>query len=99
MMSEDNSQAYEIIEKGDLVMLRTLVETDSDHYMRWQTQGEWRSLDAPWAQNVTEEKQDKESGKQPTNTQDDSAPKKQASIQDDSIPKKRAVIATLKNKL
>jgi RimJ/RimL family protein N-acetyltransferase len=98
MMSEDNNQVYEIIEKGDLVMLRTLVETDRDHYIRWQTQGEWRLLDAPWAQNVTEEKKDQESGKQPTKTQDDSVPKKQASIQDDSIPKKRAVIATLKNK-
>ena len=97
-MSKDNHQEYEIIEKGDLVMLRTLVETDRDQYIRWQTQGEWRLLDAPWAQNVTEEKKDKESGKQPTNTQDDSVPKKQASIQDDSIPKKRAVIATLKNK-
>jgi len=40
-MSEDNNQAYEIIEKGDLVMLRTLVETDGDHYMRWQTQGDF----------------------------------------------------------
>ena len=54
---------YEFIEKGDLVMLRTLVETDIHHYKRWQTQGEWRLLDAPWAQNVTEEKKDKESRK------------------------------------
>jgi RimJ/RimL family protein N-acetyltransferase len=96
-MSKDNNQEYELIEKGDLVMLRTLMETDRAHYMRWQTQGKWRLLDAPWAQNVTEEKKDTESGKQQTNTQDDSAPKKQASIQDDSIPKKRAVIATLEN--
>jgi predicted Holliday junction resolvase-like endonuclease len=86
MMSKDNNQEYEIIEKGDLVMLRTLVETDRDHYNRWQTQGEWRLLDAPWAQNVTEEKKDKESSK------------KQPNLQDDSVPKKRAVIATLENK-
>ncbi len=85
-MSIDNNQAYEIIEKGDLVMLRTLVVTDRPHYNRWQTQGEWRLLDASWPQNVNEE--NKESGKLPTATQDDSGPKKQASIQDDSIPKK-----------
>ncbi len=85
-MSEKNNKEYEIIEKGDLVMLRTLVETDIDHYKRWQTQGEWRLLDAPWAQNVTEEKKDKESRKKQTNTQDD------------SVPKKRAIIATLENK-
>ena len=67
MMPKDNNQEYEIIEKGDLVLLRTLVETDIDHYKRWQTQGEWRLLDAPWAQNVTEAKKDKESGKEQTN--------------------------------
>ena len=97
-MSKDNNPTYEIIEKGDLVMLRTLVETDRDDYMRWQTQGEWRLLDAPWAQNTNEEKKDKESEKQQTNTQDNTAPKKQAGLKDDSVPKKRAVIATLNNK-
>ena len=97
-MSEDNSQEYELIAKGDLVMLRTIVATDRDHYLRWQTQGEWRLLDSPWAQETTEEKKAEENNKQQTNTQDDPAPKKQASIIDDSIPKKRAVIATLDNK-
>jgi RimJ/RimL family protein N-acetyltransferase len=97
-MSKENNQEYEIIGKGDLVMLRTLVKTDRDQYMRWQTQGEWRLLDAPWALEATEEKRGEENSKQQKNTQDDSAPKKQASIQDDSIPKKRAVIATLENK-
>jgi RimJ/RimL family protein N-acetyltransferase len=97
-MSKDNKQEYEIIGKGDLVMLRTLIVTDRDHYERWQTQGEWRSLDAPWAQSVTEEKRNQDDKKKQTNTQDDPAPKKQASIQDDSVPKKRAVIATLENK-
>jgi RimJ/RimL family protein N-acetyltransferase len=97
-MSKENNQSYEIIGKGDLVMLRTLVETDREHWMRWQTQGEWRLLDSPWAQQITEEKKDVESGKQPTSTQDDSASEKPASLQDDSIPKKRAVIATLENK-
>jgi len=88
-MSKDNNQEYEIIEKGDLVMLRTLAETDINHYKRWQTQGEWRLLDAPWAQNVTEEKEEKE---------DKESRKKQTNIQDDSVPKKRAIIATLENK-
>ena len=97
-MLKDNNQAYEIIENGDLIMLRTLVETDRDVYMRWQTQGEWQLLDAPWAQNTTEEKKDNERKKKQTNTQDDSAPKNQTSLKDDSVPKKRAVIATIENK-
>lgn len=96
-MFEDNNQAYELIAKGELVMLRTLVETDIHHYMRWQTQGEWRLLDAPWEHNKTEEKKAKERSKKQINTQDDSAPKNQASIKDDTVPKKRAVIATLEN--
>ena len=98
MMSKDNKKAYELIAKGDLVMLRTITETDREHYMRWQTQGEWRLLDAPWAQSKLEEKKDKESSKQQTKTEEDTAPKKQASIIDDEVPKKRAVIATLENK-
>jgi len=97
-MLKDNNQEYELMAKGDLVMLRTIVASDRAHYMRWQTQGEWRSLDAPWAQSETEEQKADESGKGQTNAQDDSAPKEQASIQDDSIPKKRAVIATLEDK-
>ena len=70
-MSKENNQDYELIEKGDLVMLRTLVETDRHHYMRWQTQGEWRSLDAPWEQNKPEEKKDEKKSKKPTTTQED----------------------------
>jgi RimJ/RimL family protein N-acetyltransferase len=86
MMSNNNIREYEIIGKGDLVMLRTLVETDRDHHKRWQTQGEWLLLDAPWARIVSEEEQ----------KQDDST--KKPSLLDDSIPKKRAIIATLDNK-
>lgn len=96
-MSKDNNQEFEIIAKGELVILRPIVVTDRDHYMRWQTQGEWRSLDAPWERYATEEKKD-EARNQRTNTQGDSAPQEQASIQDDSVPKKRAVITTLENK-
>jgi len=96
-MSKDINQEFEIIAKGELVILRPIVVTDRDHYMRWQTQGEWRSLDAPWERYATEEKKD-EARNQRTNTQGDSAPQEQASIQDDSVPKKRAVITTLENK-
>jgi hypothetical protein len=32
-MSKDDHQEYEIISRGDLVMLRTLVETDRDHLL------------------------------------------------------------------
>jgi len=67
-------------------MLRTLVETDRNHYEHWQTQGEWRLLDAPWERNVNEEKKEKESRKKQTNTHED------------SVPIKLAIIATLENK-
>jgi len=97
-MSKDSNQEYEIIAKGELVMLRPILVTDRAHWDRWQTQGEWRSLDAPWAQTPPEEKKEKESGKKESNTQDDPAPKPQASIQDDEVPKRRAVIATLDDK-
>jgi RimJ/RimL family protein N-acetyltransferase len=82
-MSKDNNQEYEIIEKGDLVMLRSIVATDREHWVRWQTQGEWLLLDAPWEQNGSEEEKKQDDEKRP------------ASIQDDAVPKTRAVIATL----
>jgi RimJ/RimL family protein N-acetyltransferase len=56
IMSTDKNQGYEIIAKGELVMLRTHIETDRAYYQRWQTEGEWRSLDAPWAQNQADRK-------------------------------------------
>lgn len=43
-MSTDNEKGFEVISRGDLVMLRTLVKTDRDHYQRWQTEGEWLDL-------------------------------------------------------
>lgn len=95
-MSKGNNQAYELIAKGDLVMLRTHVDTDRQHYLRWQTQGEWRLLDTPWEQE-NEEKQTEERSKKPTSPKAESPPKKQASIKDDASPKKRAIIATLEN--
>ncbi len=83
-MSNKVQQGFEIQSKGDLVMLRSFIETDRGHYKRWQTQGEWLSLDAPWARGVTEEKQEKR--------------KKQKGAQIDSDIAKMAVIATLDNK-
>jgi RimJ/RimL family protein N-acetyltransferase len=83
MMSRDNNQEYEIIEKGDLVMLRPILATDREHWERWQIQGEWLLLDAPWERIMSEEEKKQDDEKRP------------ASIQDDSVPKKRAVIATL----
>ena len=80
-MSEVRERGFEILGKGDLVMLRTRVETDGAHYKRWQTQGEWLLLDAPWARIVKEEKQDRR--------------KKQTRAHHDSNPQFMAVIATL----
>ena len=77
---------YEIIAKGNLVMLRTHIETDRTPYQRWQAEGEWRSLDAPWEQSNTGKKQNQDKRK------------KQSPIDDDSSPQKIAVIATLENK-
>jgi len=85
-MSTDKNQGYEIIAKGEHVMLRTLVETDRAHYKRWQTEGEWRSLDAPWERNKIENKQNQSDGK------------KQSPVEDDKGPKRMSVIATLENK-
>ena len=85
-MSEDNHQDYEIIAKGDLVMLRTHLETDRTPYQRWQTEGEWRSLDAPWERNKVEKKQN-QGDKQ-----------KKSPVEEDTAPQKMAVIATLENK-
>ena len=86
-MSKDNKEGYEIVSKGDLVMLRTRVETDRDVYKKhWLKQGEWLLYDAPWAQSENKEDQNQESRKKQTN------------IQDDSVPKRWAIIATLDNK-
>jgi RimJ/RimL family protein N-acetyltransferase len=37
-----------VVAKGTLVFLRDLIPSDADHYLRWQSSGEWRSFDAPW---------------------------------------------------
>ena len=38
-MLKENNQGNEIIAKGDLVMHRRHMQTDRDHYQRWQNQG------------------------------------------------------------
>lgn len=83
-MSNKNGQPYEIIARGDLIMLRQHLEMDRDPYKRWQTQGVWREFDAPWDQNKPDnQKQEKH--------------KERKQIIDDSGPRKMAVIATLEN--
>jgi RimJ/RimL family protein N-acetyltransferase len=84
-MSINTDPGYEILSEGDLVILRTPVKEDRQHYLRWQTQGEWRAYDAPWEQPGHEENQTKEEKKP------------QAVRPDDSGPQKMAVITTLEN--
>ena len=73
IMTKDKNRDYEIIAKGEHVILRTIIETDRAHYQRWQTLGEWRSLDAPW-------EQDQAGRKKESPIEDDPAPKKMAVI-------------------
>lgn len=85
-MSTDMDPGYEIIAVGELVMLRTIIEADRAYYQRWQTQGEWRSMDAPWTQSKGEKKKEQ------------TDQKKQSPMEDDGGPQKMSVIATLENK-
>jgi RimJ/RimL family protein N-acetyltransferase len=85
-MPKGNDKDFEIISKGDHVILRTHIETERDQYKRWQTQGEWLSLDAPWARSGPEE------------ASDHAGNKKESSIQEDEGPKIFAIIATVDNK-
>jgi len=56
-MTKDMDQKYGINARGELLMLRTHIETDQAHFQPWQTWGEWRSLDAPWERNKVEKTQ------------------------------------------
>ena len=85
-MSKEKSLEYANIAKGELVIIRTHIETDRPHYQRWQTEGEWRAFDAPWERNKVEKKQNH--GDQ----------KKQLPIKEETGPNRMAVIATLENK-
>jgi len=84
-MEKDNNQDYEIMAMGNLVMLRTHLETDRVPYQRWQVKGEWRTLDAPWEHSKPKQNQNKEKNKQKP-------------IEEDPSPNRMAVIATLENK-
>ena len=85
-MVKEPNQGYEIIAKGELVMLRPHMKSDGIPYQRWQNQGEWRSLDAPWEQTKDDKKQDQ-------------GQRKKKSLEEDSpAPQKMAVIATFANK-
>ncbi len=37
-----------VLAQGKLVFLRDPIPSDADHYLRWQTSGEWSRYDAPW---------------------------------------------------
>lgn len=84
-MAKDTDQGYEIIAKGEHVILRSHIPTDRVHYLRWQTEGEWRSLDAPWERNKVEKKQN----------QGDK--KKKSPIKEETDPNRMSIIATLEN--
>ncbi len=86
-MSAENDPGYKLLARGDCVMLRTLVKSDRAHYERWQSQGEWRAYDAPWARDKPEEKQKQ--------NQDEGKP--QRGTEDAPTPQKIALIATLEN--
>ena len=86
-MIKEKRQAYEIISKGDLVMLRSHLETDWDRYQNvWLKGGEWLQYDAPWAQaetGVNTEQGNNQEGK---------------SAKDNALTRSHAIIATLGNR-
>ncbi len=48
--------------RSDRIVLRDLLPTDLETFLRWQTSGEWRYYDAPWEgikEQMTEEEGDK----------------------------------------
>jgi RimJ/RimL family protein N-acetyltransferase len=47
-VSKGKDVALLVIARGGRVLLRGWIASDIDHYVRWQTQGEWRLFDAPW---------------------------------------------------
>ena len=42
-----------VLAQGKLVFLRDPLPSDADHYLRWQSSGEWRWFDAPWEERLT----------------------------------------------
>jgi RimJ/RimL family protein N-acetyltransferase len=47
-MSKDKDAALHIIARGERVILRGWLASDSDPFVRWLAHGEWRLFDAPW---------------------------------------------------
>jgi hypothetical protein len=37
-----------VIASGEWIVLRDRQPSDVESYLRWQTSGEWRLVDAPW---------------------------------------------------
>ena len=81
-MVKESNQEYQILAKGELVLLRIHMKTDSGPYQRWQTQGEWLSLDAPWERTQEDKQQNQGKKKQKSPVEDRSAPQKMAVIAD-----------------
>jgi len=59
-MPKDTDHPLEIINQGELVLLRKRIASDRAHYERWLTEGEWRQYDAPWQWTAAEEKTDQD---------------------------------------
>ena len=55
-MDKKNGLEFKIISKGELVQLRSLMESDLESLDRWQKQGEWQRFDAPWEEVAIDEK-------------------------------------------
>ena len=71
-MAKESNQEYQILAKGELVLLRTHLKTDSGPYQRRQTQGEWLTMDAPW-ERTEEDKQQNQGEKKRKSSEDKSS--------------------------
>jgi len=55
------SEAVELF-RSDRIILRDILPTDVEAFLRWQTSGEWRYYDAPWEgihEHLNEEEEEK----------------------------------------
>ena len=76
-MSRDEDVALQVIARGERVILRGWLASDSDSFVRWLADGEWRLFDAPWegfrsATTAEDEKRDREWFMQQLNKGDES---------------------------
>jgi RimJ/RimL family protein N-acetyltransferase len=75
------------IASGERVILRDRLPSDVESYLRWQTSGEWRLVDAPWENEYV-----------PTTAEEGEAFRArflEKCRRELSVPRKRATIATL----